>query len=213
MFRRPVLRRQLPLVLLLLAVALTAVLAPGPPARAALAERLSVDDLVARCGACLVGTVIEARGRRAADGLIETAYRIRVDERMVADSGGAPGGAFETVVLPGGVLPDGSGLAIPGLARFEVGERALLFLTEADAVTGRRMPVGLDQGQWRLVAGPDGRTLALGGAPAGTDEPLAALGGARAIEYAELRARIEAALQRGVRDGDASSGGSTEDGR
>lgn len=195
MRRRP----HLPLFLLLVAVAVTAVLAPWrpSPARAALAERLDVEQLVERASTCLVGTVVEARGRLADDGLVETVYRIRVDERPV----GPAGDVFETVVLPGGVLPDGSGLAIPGLARYAVGERALLFLTAEDPGTARRMPIGLDQGQWRLVAGPGGRTLAIGGDLGEGPEPLAEMGGARAIDYAELRARIEAAVQRSGREG------------
>lgn len=179
------------LALLFVASAAVARMATVPsPARAALAEHLSIDDLVARTHTCLEGTVLEARARRAPDGLVETAYRLRVDDRPIG-----AGGDFETVVLPGGVLPDGSGLAIPGLGRLAVGERVLLFLTAADGVTGRRMPIGLEQGRYRIVSGPGGRPLAMGALALG-DEAAAERGHRLAVEYAELRAQLAAAIQR-----------------
>ena len=60
-----------------------------------------------------------------------------------------------SIRLPGGVLEDGRGLVLPGLPHPAVGERAILFLT-GEGPEARRMPVGLGQGRWRIVPGPEG---------------------------------------------------------
>lgn len=161
--------------------------------RAATAEQLDLMGLVERAELCLRGTVVEAVGRTGTDGVIETVYRLRVDERLVGS-----GNDIETIVLPGGVLEDGSGMVIPGLGSMGVGEEVLLFLTGCDPRTGRRMPVGLEQGRYRIVSGPGGRRLAIGGGARSDIESdsKGVVGHARVIEFQELRARIEACLQR-----------------
>jgi hypothetical protein len=161
--------------------------------RAATAEPLDLMGLVERAELCVRGTVVEAVGRSGADGVIETVYRLRVDERLIGS-----GSDIETFSLPGGVLEDGSGMVIPGLGSMGVGEEVLLFLTGSDQRTGRRMPVGLEQGRYKIVSGPDGRRLAIGGGARSEfegDAP-AVMGHARVLEFQELRARIEACLQR-----------------
>jgi hypothetical protein len=59
------------------------------------------------------------------------------------------------VRLPGGVLPDGRGLVLPGMPRLVQGEEVLLFLSR-EGKTGLRLPVGLAQGRLRIERAPDG---------------------------------------------------------
>ncbi len=68
-------------------------------------------------------------------GLIETEYLMSVDRTLWgADLG------MRTVRLPGGVLPDGRGMMIPGMPRIAVGEDVLLFLSRQTS-WGMRMPM------------------------------------------------------------------------
>lgn len=155
------------------------------------APRLELEEVVQRAHSALVGTVQSAVARRAVDGLIETEYRLAVEQRFVGD-----GGASETVVFPGGVLPDGSGLVLPGVPELVVGEEVVLFLSDRDARSGRRMPVGLEQGRYRLVQGPDGVRRAIGAGPSyALDTSAAPHAAVVSLSYQALRARIEAALQ------------------
>jgi hypothetical protein len=63
--------------------------------------------------------------------------------------------AHRTIRLPGGVLPDGRGMVIPGMPALGVGERAILFLSAANA-RGERLPIGLAQGRMRVLTATDG---------------------------------------------------------
>jgi hypothetical protein len=101
-------------------------------------------------------------GRRAAsEGQKSDATTSRADRAATnggdsssTNGGGAP--VSRVIRMPGGVLPDGRGMVIPGLPALAVGESAILFLTRADA-TGMRMPVGLAQGRMRVVTDAAGR--------------------------------------------------------
>lgn len=162
-----------------------------PVVDAGTAPHLELEDVVQRARVALVGTVQSALSRRAADGLIETEYRLAVEERFVGD-----GGAVESVVLPGGVLADGRGLVLPGVPQLAVGEEVVLFLSERDPASGRRMSVGLEQGRYRLVLGPDGVRRAIGAGPSyALDSGGAPHDAVVSQSYQALRARIEAALQ------------------
>ena len=155
------------------------------------APHLELEEVVQHARVALVGTVQSALARRAADGMIETEYRLAVEQRFVGD-----GGASETVVFPGGVLADGSGLVLPGVPQLAVGEEVVLFLSDRDAQSGRRMPVGLEQGRYRLVLGADGVRRALGAGPSyALDASGAPHDAIVSQSYQTLRTRIEAALQ------------------
>jgi hypothetical protein len=155
------------------------------------APHLELEEVVQRARSVLVGTVQSAVARRATDGLIETEYRLAVEQRFVGD-----GGASETVVFPGGVLADGSGLVLPGVPELAVGEEVVLFLSDRDAHSGRRMPVGLEQGRYRIVQGADGVRRAIGAGPSyALDTSGAPHDAIVSQSYQTLRARIEAALQ------------------
>jgi len=176
----------------LLALSL-AVRRPAASVEAGTAPFLALEDVVGAAEVAVVGTVVTARARLASDGLIETEYVLDLEERLVGD-----GGPTETVVLPGGVLPDGRGLVLPGVPAPRVGDETVLFLSARDARTGRRMTVGLEQGRYRLVRDREGRRVALGLGPAFASDESGERGhqAFTAMPYQELRARVEAALQR-----------------
>jgi hypothetical protein len=85
---------------------------------------------------------------------------------------------------------------LPGVPQLAVGEEVVLFLSERDARSGRHMPVGLEQGRYRLVLGTDGVRRAIGAGPSyALDVSGAPHDAAVSQSYQSLRARIEAALQ------------------
>jgi hypothetical protein len=104
------------------------------------------------------------------------------------------------VRLPGGILPDGTGLVLPGMPRLAEGEEVVLFLSETSSA-GLRVPVGLAQGKFRVVRDARGaRTLERDGADltlldrasgATSRMHLAAV-----FDYAAAAAEIEAAVVR-----------------
>jgi hypothetical protein len=112
--------------------------------------RLDVEDLVARCDVGLEGRVTSKHVQADAKGRIETEYVVRVQRTFW-------GAALveRTIRLPGGVLPDGRGLVIPGMPTLAEGEVALLFLS-AENTRGARMPIGLAQGRLRVVTSATG---------------------------------------------------------
>lgn len=169
--------------------------APEPEARAGTALRMDLDVLVAGADLVFEGRVTGARVEETPEGLIETVYTLAT-ERLYQGAGAV--GAWREVRLPGGVLPDGRGMLIPGVTRLEVGEDALLFLS-AEGPRGVRMPVGLAQGRYRIETRLDGRKVAVreqGGL--GLIDPasgtLADADGVFVRDYAELVADIQAAV-------------------
>lgn len=135
-------------------------------------------------------TVVESSPRR-----IETELVIDVDRWFVGE-----GPSRITVRVPGGVLPDGSGLMLPGMPRIRQGEDVLLFLSEAGD-TGVRVPVGLSQGKFRVETRLDGlRALSRRHGSLTTIDPSTGstedAGGAEVFDYAETIAKIYAAAER-----------------
>ena len=118
--------------------------------RAGTALRMTVPDLVDNAELVFEGRVIDARAIPAAHGRVVTEYFVSVHETYW----GLPYGT-QTFRLPGGVLPNGNGMAVPGMPEVKVGEDAIFFLTEASPA-GNRMPVGLAQGKFTLVVDPLG---------------------------------------------------------
>jgi len=130
--------------------------------RAGTVQRLGLSDLAERADLSFEGRVLSVRVLEPAPGRIETEYTLREDVAHV----GAPC-PLRVVRLPGGVLPDGRGLAIAGMPTLAAGDDVLLFLSR-EGSRGTRMPVGLAQGALRIVTLPTGARR-LVGSSAGLD--------------------------------------------
>ena len=159
------------------------------------AVRFEVEDLVEHAELVIEGRVVSATPYKTAAGRVETEYFVSVHRTYL----GTPYGT-QVFRIPGGVLPDGSGLVIPGLPDLREGQDALLFLT-AEGAKGWRMPVGLAQGQLDVVLDQDGhRALSSAGAELALVDPLTGELGSHAagavLDYQETVARIEAAAAR-----------------
>lgn len=166
-----------------------------PAGSAGTAVRFEIEDLVEHAELVFEGRVISATPYATASGRVETEYFVSVQRTYL----GTPYGT-QVFRIPGGVLPDGSGLVIPGLPELSEGDNALLFLS-AEGSKGWRMPVGLAQGQLDVVVGQDGRrALAHAGGELALVDPLTGQLGAHAagavLDYQETVARIEAAAAR-----------------
>ncbi|MBK9386822.1 MAG: hypothetical protein IPN34_18565 [Planctomycetes bacterium] len=118
--------------------------------------RLEREELARRATRVFEGTVVDVRGERDAGGRIATRVRFAVE----ADGWwkGTGGGAVE-LLLPGGILEaEERALLVPGMPRFERGERAVVFASEATrGGETLAIPVGLKQGKLRVVLTPNGR--------------------------------------------------------
>jgi len=160
------------------------------------AVRLGVRDLLDRSELCLEGRVIGARAvLEAHPRRIDTEYTIQVARTYWGEPQ-----AVRVIRIPGGVLPDGRGMTIPGLPRLSVGEDAILFLSGADR-SGMRMPVGLAQGRLRVASDRFGRKVLVrdadglsvvdpgGGAPRAVEAPAV-------LDYAGTVTELEAAVAR-----------------
>jgi len=175
-----------------LCAALAVVSAQDPsPVQAGTALRLEIEGLVARAELAIEGRVLSARARLDARGRIETEYQLAVARVFWGNPG-----ARLVFSLPGGELPDGRGLWLPGMPVISPGEDVVLFLTGEDSL-GCRMPVGLSQGKFRVVRDRRGaRSLASesnGAELIGPGAAAPATQGGKVIDYAATLARIEAA--------------------
>jgi hypothetical protein len=108
--------------------------------------------LAERCEHALEGRVQSVRVQRVA-GAPETEVTLRILRRHHGT-----GPTLQVIRVPGGQLADGSGLLVPGLPRFVEGEELLLFLSP-ESTRGWRVPVGLDQGYWKLTRDAAGRRM------------------------------------------------------
>ena len=169
-----------------------------PAGSAGTAVRFEIEDLVERAELVFEGRVVSATPYATAGGRVETEYFVSVHRTYL----GTPYGT-QVFRIPGGVLPDGSGLVIPGIGELREGQNALLFLCQ-EGTTGWRMPVGLAQGQLDVVVGQDGhRALASAGAELALVDPLsgqlAPHAAGAVLDYQATVARIEAAAARKLR--------------
>jgi len=171
------------------------------------AVALEVEGLVDGSELIVEGRVLSATGVLLENGIVATDYEVRVERDFL-------GGSAEQIAvrIPGGILPDGSGMLLPGMPALAPGERAIVFLTEEDP-RGLRMPVGLGQGRLRVLDGPGGQhwlerdasRLAL----VGPDGDLQHPDERSLLDYAGMVAEIEAAVagKRAREAAAAASGG------
>jgi hypothetical protein len=151
---------------------------------------MELEDLVRVCDLAVEGRVVSMRAVRDVRGRIVTEHVLHVRRTHVGLAS-----TLRTVRLPGGTLPDGTGLLVPGMPRLEVGQECVLFLSSEDT-QGTRMPVGLAQGAWRVTKTKEGLRRVMRAM-----EGLAVVDGARVgeaethsqLDYAVFVARVEAA--------------------
>ena len=138
------------LAVLFLSMAVVWLRTPGQ-IDAGTAVRMDITDLVDQSDLILEGRVLERSVRQDSRGRIETTYRIAVERTFWG-----PDQILRRVRIPGGTLPDGRGMMLPGMPVIAKGEDVLLFLSRPGA-TGIRVPVGLAQGKFRVLTDLDGR--------------------------------------------------------
>jgi len=188
--------RTFPSGLLLLCASLPAAPAAAQkPVEAGIAVRMDLEQLVERADLVIAGRVLGARALEAPGGRIDTEYTLDVDRTFWGEDLGQ-----RIVRMPGGVLPDGRGLMLPGMASLVPGEELVLLLS-AEGTDGLRVPIGLAQGKFRILTTRAGARVALR-SQAGLELLRPATGDVRPadeselMEYAELAARLEAAVAR-----------------
>ena len=163
-----------------------------PDARAGTAIRLDLEGAFRASDLVIEGRVLGARAAETPDGMIVTDFDVRVDRTFWGEPAEA-----RTIRLPGGVLPSGKGMVIPGMPRLAVGEDVVLML-EQEGPAGTRVQTGLAQGKYRVVTSPAGERLAVPAAEhiALVDEALRPVGRPRhVLDHADLVARLEALRQ------------------
>ena len=167
------------------------------------ALRLSLEEVVQRADLALEARVVASAGALGPRG-IHTEYTLSVDRTFVGEHE-----SMRKVRLPGGVLSDGRGCAIPGMPRLHVGEDVFLMLGPP-SIDGVRVVIGLAQGKYRIVRSVDGMRVALR-----HDGPLTLIGaegavlsdgGVTVVEYAEMLARLTAAAARPATRGSGHGG-------
>ena len=180
------------LALAALAAYLCVVLAARDPgSEAGTAVRLDVGGLAELADRIVEGRVLSVESSEDADGRIETEVVLQAEATHRGEH--QPITSFR---IPGGTLPDGSGLLLVGMPRFVEGERVFLFLSQAGR-TGLRVPVGLSQGVLHVAHAGDGRKvlvrdpgdLALLDPTTGASTGLEALS---VLDYAGVLAEVEA---------------------
>jgi hypothetical protein len=159
--------------------------------QAGTAVQMDIPTVVENADLILEVHVLSTRTERI-EGMVETEYLLQVAHTFWGEDE-----LTRIVRLPGGVLPDGSGMILAGMPQLVEGEDALLFLSEMGA-SGVRMPVGLAQGKYgirmnsegvkELVSDQSGVTLV---SPAGK---LTSGEGRKVLSYALMIAEVEAAL-------------------
>ena len=164
-----------------------------PSIKAGTAARLGVSDMASKADLVIEGQIQDSNVVVGETGLIETEYLLSVDRTFWGADLGS-----RTVRLPGGVLPDGSGMMIPGMPKLSVGEDVLLFLAP-ESEWGMRMPMGLSQGKFRIVTNFSGeRRLVRDDSPLHFVDPVTGElqegSSSASLDYAAVVAEIHAAL-------------------
>ena len=154
--------------------------------------RMSVGELAQRSDLIVEGIVTDTLATETSDGLIVTESLLEVERTFHGEPSGS-----RTIRLPGGVLPDGRGMLVPGMPTLAQGERVLLFLAP-EAANGMRTVMGLSQGKFRVVESALGeRSLIRNGAHTALFDGASCLEDAPHAshhDYATVVSEIHAAL-------------------
>jgi hypothetical protein len=166
---------------------------PMAESLAGTAVEMDLGEVFAHSGLVFEGRVVHGQSAESPLGSIYTDWQIAVDRTWWGDDQ-----PTRTVRLPGGVLASGKAMLIPGMPSLVPGEDVVLMLTDPSA-DGTRVPTGLGQGKYRIIADALGAKHAI---RTGEHLTLATSAGMFAgkdriavLEYADLVAQLEAATQ------------------
>lgn len=152
-------RTLLPIALVgALFLVVTALVVASRDVSASTVEKLDLPGLFDRSEHVVHGRVVKLSVALGAHGRPETSVELELTTSFWGD-------AQHTLVfkVPGGALPDGRELVIPGLPKLAVGEEVLLFLSR-ESKRGLRLPIGLAQGKFQVVRDEHGPAVLLRGA-------------------------------------------------
>jgi Ig-like domain CHU_C associated len=144
-------------------------------------------QLLGRADAVVTATVLGSAARPAADGMIYTDHRLRVEQVLKGDA------ATEIVVAEAGGFLNGRGVVIAGAPEYAAGERVLLFLRQRDDGTYHTASMSL--GKYRF----DGELLVrdahgietLAGDPVETRDARAFINAIRSGDFANSVRELE----------------------
>jgi hypothetical protein len=115
---------------------------------------MGLDELTQRSDTIVVGTVKSITyGTNDKSGYPETRTELVVGETIYGEEGLAE----VTVCTIGGPAGNGKVTVVPGMPRFAVDEKVILFLVR-DSAKGVAVPTGLEQGVFRIKVDPDTKT-------------------------------------------------------
>lgn len=150
--RRPSLLQTLVLSLLTITVA-TAITGHATPVAASSVEAMSNRVLVERSDLVAYGRINSTTAEFNADRTqIQTLVEVEVFEAI---KGNIPGASI-SFRIPGGQR-DGQTYLIHGMPSFIAGQELVMCMSGESGPRNLRMPIGLDQGAWRVVATPGGQ--------------------------------------------------------
>lgn len=166
---------------------------PSAETHAGTALKMDLGEIVESSGLVFEGKVLGGRSAESPEGAIFTDWQIAVDRTWWGEDE-----PTRTVRLPGGVLANGKAMMVPGMPSLVPGEDVVLMLSE-ESQGGLRMPTGLSQGKYRIVADSHGAKRAVRTGEhltlATSVGSLAGQDGLSVLDYAELVAQLEAATQ------------------
>jgi len=157
------------------------------------AVKMDLGEVVDASGLVIEGRVIGGNSGETPEGSIYTDWHIAVNRTWWGDNE-----EMRTVRLPGGALASGKAMIVPGMPSLAPGEDVVLLLSEAGS-TGLRVPTGLGQGKYRIIADGRGAKRAVRTGEhmtlVSTAGSLSGQDGLAILDYAELVAQLEAAAQ------------------
>jgi len=107
-------------------------------------DGFALPELVAHAERICEVQVLEATPAMLADGTIETRYSFATITPIKGTMA-----SIQDITMPGGEVA-GRGLLLPGMPDLKVGDRSILFLSQASADKQWRLPVGLQAGAYQV---------------------------------------------------------------